>query len=144
MLRVRIVAGRASERVRDSLIKTVRHMSRLDEDLSAFYVLVPEGSELSWCATGAGRMLRAPTVFEDVVNTIRTTNNAIFDDIFWVHPRVQPRRGRDRLSTRRPSLRASCDVASPRRVVSDRHYALSSVRSKPEGSIKGSARTADW
>jgi hypothetical protein len=23
--------------------------------------------EMSWCATGAGRMLRAPTVFEDVV-----------------------------------------------------------------------------
>jgi hypothetical protein len=23
-----------------------------------------------WCATGAGRMLRAPTVFEDVVKTI--------------------------------------------------------------------------
>jgi hypothetical protein len=25
--------------------------------------------DLSWCAPGAGRMLRAPTVFEDVVNT---------------------------------------------------------------------------
>jgi 3-methyladenine DNA glycosylase/8-oxoguanine DNA glycosylase len=66
-LRVHIVAGSASERVRDSLTKTVRHMFRLDEDLSAFYVLVREDSELSWCATGAGRMLRAPTVFEDVV-----------------------------------------------------------------------------
>jgi hypothetical protein len=25
--------------------------------------------ELSWCALGAGRMLRAPTLFEDVVKT---------------------------------------------------------------------------
>jgi 3-methyladenine DNA glycosylase/8-oxoguanine DNA glycosylase len=75
-LRVHIVAGSASERVRDSLTKTVRHMFRLDEDLSAFYVLVREDSELSWCATGAGRMLRAPTVFEDVVKTICTTNTA--------------------------------------------------------------------
>jgi hypothetical protein len=24
---------------------------------------------VSWCAAGAGRMLRAPTVFEDVVKT---------------------------------------------------------------------------
>jgi 3-methyladenine DNA glycosylase/8-oxoguanine DNA glycosylase len=32
--------------------------------------------ELDWCALGAGRMLRAPTVFEDVVKTICTTNTA--------------------------------------------------------------------
>jgi 3-methyladenine DNA glycosylase/8-oxoguanine DNA glycosylase len=44
-------------------------MFRLDEDLSAFYELVLE-DELSWCALGAGRMLRAPTVFEDVVKTM--------------------------------------------------------------------------
>jgi hypothetical protein len=25
--------------------------------------------DLAWCATGAGRMLRAPTVFEDVAKT---------------------------------------------------------------------------
>jgi 3-methyladenine DNA glycosylase/8-oxoguanine DNA glycosylase len=57
------------------LTKAVAHMFRLDEDLSAFYELVREG-DLSWCATGAGRMLRAPTVFEDVVKTICTTNTA--------------------------------------------------------------------
>jgi hypothetical protein len=31
------------------------------DDLSAFYELVSD-DELSWCATGAGRMLRAPNV----------------------------------------------------------------------------------
>jgi 3-methyladenine DNA glycosylase/8-oxoguanine DNA glycosylase len=51
-------------------------MFRLDADLSRFYTLVAEDGELSWCATGAGRMLRAPTVFEDVVKTICTTNTA--------------------------------------------------------------------
>jgi 3-methyladenine DNA glycosylase/8-oxoguanine DNA glycosylase len=51
------------------LKKTVAHMFRLDEDLSDFYALVRE-DELSWCALGAGRMLRAPTAFEDVVKTI--------------------------------------------------------------------------
>jgi N-glycosylase/DNA lyase len=51
------------------LTKTVAHMFRLDEDLSGFYELV-RGDELAWCALGAGRMLRAPTVFEDLVKTI--------------------------------------------------------------------------
>ncbi len=50
------------------LQQTVAHMFRLDEDLSTFYELVRDG-ELSWCALGAGRILRAPTVFEDVVET---------------------------------------------------------------------------
>jgi hypothetical protein len=51
------------------LAETVAHMFRLGEDLSRFYTLVAEDGELSWCATGAGRMLRVPTVFEDVVKT---------------------------------------------------------------------------
>lgn len=45
------------------LTRTVAHMFRLDEDLSGFYTLVAEDSEFSWCALGAGRMLRAPTGF---------------------------------------------------------------------------------
>lgn len=51
------------------LTKTVAHMFRLDEDLSGFYELVRDDPALDWCASGAGRMLRAPTVFEDVVKT---------------------------------------------------------------------------
>ena len=43
-------------------------MFRLDEDLSGFYTLVGEDGDLSWCATGAGRMLRAPTVFVQLVS----------------------------------------------------------------------------
>jgi hypothetical protein len=27
-----------------------------------------QDEDLAWCAVGAGRMLRAPTMFEDVVN----------------------------------------------------------------------------
>ena len=51
-------------------------MLRLDEDLSDFYALAARDPELSWATTGAGRMLRSPTVFEDVVKTIATTNCA--------------------------------------------------------------------
>ena len=54
------------------LLQTLAHMFRLDEDLSGFYTLVGDDGELSWCAQGAGRMLRAPTFFEDVVKTNRT------------------------------------------------------------------------
>ena len=74
-LRIEVVTGSAGQGLRVALMKTVAHMFRLDEDLSGFYELVNE-DDLSWCALGAGRMLRAPTVFEDVVKTICTTNTA--------------------------------------------------------------------
>jgi N-glycosylase/DNA lyase len=75
-LLIDMTAGREGARVRDTLTSTVAHMFRLDEDLSAFYTAVCEDAELAWCAEGAGRMLRAPTVFEDVVKTICTTNTS--------------------------------------------------------------------
>jgi len=59
---------------RDVLVAKVAHMLRLDEDLSDFYVLAARDPELDWATNGAGRMLRSPTVFEDVVKTIATTN----------------------------------------------------------------------
>jgi hypothetical protein len=45
-------------------------MFRLGEDLSGFYAIVRDDPALDWCALGGGSMLRAPTVFEDVVNTV--------------------------------------------------------------------------
>ena len=66
---INAVAGRVNATARDDLARTVAHMFRLDEDLSGFYAVVSEDGDLSWCAHGAGRMLRAPTVFEDVVKT---------------------------------------------------------------------------
>jgi N-glycosylase/DNA lyase len=68
-LRIDVVAGSAGTRASNALGKTVAHMFRLDENLSAFYRTVCDDAELAWCAEGAGRMLRAPTVFEDVVKT---------------------------------------------------------------------------
>jgi 3-methyladenine DNA glycosylase/8-oxoguanine DNA glycosylase len=60
----------------DAVLEVVRHMLRLDEDLSPFYEVARRDPELSWAARGAGRLLRSPTVFEDVVKTICTTNCA--------------------------------------------------------------------
>jgi 3-methyladenine DNA glycosylase/8-oxoguanine DNA glycosylase len=58
------------------LLDVVRHMLRLDEDLSRFYAMVSDDDQLAWVTRGAGRMLRSPTVFEDVVKTVCTTNCA--------------------------------------------------------------------
>jgi 3-methyladenine DNA glycosylase/8-oxoguanine DNA glycosylase len=56
------------------LMAAVRHVLRLDEDLSPFYERAAEDPELAWVTKGAGRMIRGATVFEDVVKTICTTN----------------------------------------------------------------------
>ena len=58
------------------LLAAVRHILRLDEDLSEFYALAAADPELAWAAAGAGRMVRSQTVFEEVVKTICTTNCA--------------------------------------------------------------------
>jgi 3-methyladenine DNA glycosylase/8-oxoguanine DNA glycosylase len=57
----------------DQLLASVRGMLNLDEDLSGFYSMAATDPDLAWVTTGAGRMLRSPTVFEDVVKTICTT-----------------------------------------------------------------------
>jgi 3-methyladenine DNA glycosylase/8-oxoguanine DNA glycosylase len=69
------VLGRAPGRAgRAELEATIRYMLRLDEDLSDFYARARADADLAWVTLGAGRMLRSPTVFEDVVKTICTTN----------------------------------------------------------------------
>ena len=65
-------AGKRSEAVLDG----VRHILRLDEDLSVFYGLAADDPDLAWVTAGAGRLMRSQTVYEDVVKTICTTNTA--------------------------------------------------------------------
>jgi 3-methyladenine DNA glycosylase/8-oxoguanine DNA glycosylase len=85
-LRVRVrPAGRARARVsalprpaspaqERAVLEGVRHLLRLDQDLSVLYELLATDEKLSWATVGAGRMMRGQTVFEDVVKTICTTN----------------------------------------------------------------------
>ncbi len=63
-------------RTEAAVVAGVRHVLRMDQDLSTFYAKVASDPDLSWAADGAGRMLQSPTVFEDVVKTICTTNCA--------------------------------------------------------------------
>lgn len=58
----------------ESLLVTIRHVLNLDEDLSPFYEVAGRDPELAWVSAGAGRMVRSPTVFEEVVKTVCTTN----------------------------------------------------------------------
>jgi N-glycosylase/DNA lyase len=66
--------GTPGARTQAGVLEGVRHVLRMDEDLSAFYERCRADPGLAWAAAGAGRMLRSPTVFEDVVKTICTTN----------------------------------------------------------------------
>ena len=61
---------------RDELLGRLRHVLNLDEDLAPFYEAAAADPDLAWVTTGAGRMLRSPTVFEDLVKTVCTTNCA--------------------------------------------------------------------
>ncbi len=55
--------------------RDVRHMLRLDDNIEAFYRLLSDDADFNWIpAQGAGRLLRSPTVFEDLVKMICTTN----------------------------------------------------------------------
>jgi 3-methyladenine DNA glycosylase/8-oxoguanine DNA glycosylase len=57
------------------LASTVTWMLALDQDFSAFYLLAAQEPKLQSMVAGArGRVLRSPTLFEDVVRTILTTN----------------------------------------------------------------------
>ena len=57
-------------------LETIRHMLRLDADLSPFYALAQVDPALAWCTHGAGRMARSATAFEDIIKTVCTTNCA--------------------------------------------------------------------
>src|SRR5437870_184177 len=63
------------ERKQTSVTRDVRHMLRLDDDMAGFYNAMNAEPEFSWISQqGAGRLLRSPTVFEDLVKMICTTN----------------------------------------------------------------------
>ena len=57
------------------VLRDARHILRLDDDLAPFYQATGAVPEFAWIGKqGAGRMLRSPTVFEDLVKMICTTN----------------------------------------------------------------------
>jgi 3-methyladenine DNA glycosylase/8-oxoguanine DNA glycosylase len=67
--------GRPGAAIRGHLMASARRILNLDLDLSPFHAVAASASGLEWIAeTGAGRLLRAPTAFEDLVKLVLTTN----------------------------------------------------------------------
>jgi 3-methyladenine DNA glycosylase/8-oxoguanine DNA glycosylase len=73
---VAVRGRRPSARAQAAVMAQVRHVLSLDVDLSPFYAIAAGDRDLAWVTSGAGRMVRSPTVFEDVVKTICTTNTS--------------------------------------------------------------------
>lgn len=73
---VRINTSRSLGKVEAAkVLRDARHILRLDDDLQPFYLSIVADPDFAWIGTqGAGRLLRSPTVFEDLVKMICTTN----------------------------------------------------------------------
>lgn len=60
---------------RSQIVSALSECFRLNEDLTEFYMEANRYPHYRWISkAGAGRLLRAPTVFEDVIKMICTTN----------------------------------------------------------------------
>jgi len=71
------VDGQLNEAERDEVARKVEWMLGLEQDFSAFYALARDEPKLAHMEGRAqGRLLRCPTLFEDTVKTILTTNTA--------------------------------------------------------------------
>ena len=74
---VNVPRSRLGVRAAERVVSDVRHMLRLDDDMTEFATAMSAEPEFKWISrVGAGRMLRSPTVFEDLAKTICTTNCA--------------------------------------------------------------------
>lgn len=66
-----LVYGLRPSPLADALLEQLRLMLRLDDDLGVFYRLTDQDPELAWVAgCDGGRLLRAPTAFEDLVHCL--------------------------------------------------------------------------
>lgn len=71
-LRVELANGSIKD---EKILADVRHLLRLDDDLDEFYASIATDERMAWMAHHrAGRLVRSPTVWEDLVKTMCTTN----------------------------------------------------------------------
>lgn len=71
-LRIDLASSAISD---EQIITDTRHLLRLDDDLDEFYRSVSNDERMAWMAHHrAGRLVRSPTVWEDLVKTMCTTN----------------------------------------------------------------------
>lgn len=74
-IEIDVLSGDLNKNGEEKILRDVRHILRLDDDLSEFHRLTKKEKRLAWVARlSGGRLLRSPTVFEDLVKTLCTTN----------------------------------------------------------------------
>lgn len=67
--------GRMSAALRQEVAGTMSRVFSLDQDLGSFYASLDDHPRYAWVRrSGAGRLLRSATVWEDLVKTLFTTN----------------------------------------------------------------------
>src|ERR1044072_7332849 len=73
---VRVNASRPITKTKSAIVlRTAPQLLRLADDLAPFSLTTSNDPEFSWIGEqGAGRLLRSPTVYEDLVKMICTTN----------------------------------------------------------------------
>lgn len=86
-IRVTVSGAQLTEERRREIETVTRRIFHLDLDLSSFYERVREEERYRWVEPyGAGRLLRSPTVWEDLAKTLLTTNTT------WAQTRGMVRR----------------------------------------------------
>jgi len=74
-LRIVLADGKTDAKTDEKILREVGHILRFDDDMTEFHASLKKEERLAWIAEhNAGRLLRSPTVFEDLVKTICTTN----------------------------------------------------------------------
>lgn len=90
--------GAFSDRQRQELRRSLRRMLRLDVDLSAFWSVCADRSDLAWVPRKrAGHLMQSATLFEDLLKILFTTNCS------WSLTRVMARRLVDAIGVTAPS-----------------------------------------
>jgi N-glycosylase/DNA lyase len=74
-LKIVLADGKTDAKTEEKILREIGHILRFDDDLTEFHASLKREERLGWiAANNAGRLLRSPTVFEDLVKTICTTN----------------------------------------------------------------------
>ena len=99
----------------------LRHMLRLDDDLTAFYRACRRVPSRRWVARrGGGRLLRSPTAFEDLMKLLFTTN------VTWTATEAMTTNLVEALGSRAPS--GARAFPTPRQCLQDEAFYRDVVR----------------
>jgi len=110
------VEGTCADRV--EVKRALRRMLALDDDLTGLYDACARHPDLAWVpASGMGRLLRSPDVFEDLAKTLATTNCS------WSLTRLMVRRTVGSLGAEGPEGERAFPAPAAVAAAGERHFA---------------------